>query len=78
MAKIWLSIPQYTEKTGLSKYKIMQKIERGELTARKETENGHWYIHTEVDTTAQEVLKKLDMLEKQIELLCKHLGMKGL
>lgn len=72
----WISIPEYSKRTGLSRVNINKLIDEGRLIVAK-TDGGQIRIKLEQNTEFIDLQKQLAEQKKMLVMLCKHLGVKS-
>jgi len=72
----WLSIPEYSKMTGLSRANINKLIEEGEIVATETDGGGQVRIKYEENSEFLELKDKLNNLESIITKLSNHFGVK--
>ncbi len=73
----WVSIPEYTKKTGLSRGTILKMIESGELIATETDGGGQLRVQMMSDPELDRLNKQLEETHELVKMLCSHLGIKS-
>lgn len=73
----WMSIPEYTKQTGLSRGTILKMIESGDLTAATTEGGAQLRIKTESDPELDRLNQQISENNELLKQLCKHLGIKS-
>lgn len=69
----WISIAEYSERTGMKPSSIKNLARKGALKSTKTDGGGKWMIL--VDEKEMSKDDALDQVNKKLDLLCKHLGL---
>ena len=72
----WMSIPEYSKKTGLGRGVIVKMIESGELIATTTEGGGQLRIKAESDPELDRLNEQVTEMNNRLEMLCNHLGLK--
>ena len=72
----WISIPEYSKQTGLSRSIIRKMIERGELIAVTTDGGGQLRIKMESDPNLDKLSQQIAENNELLKQLCDHLGLK--
>lgn len=70
----WMSIPEYTKKTGLSRNNILRMIDKGELIATTTDGGEQLRIKAESDPELDRLNDQINQANDMIRMLCDHLG----
>jgi len=70
----WLSIPEYTKQTGLSRGTILNMIENGDLIATTTDGGAQLRIKAESDPELDRLNERVKENNELLKQLCKHLG----
>jgi len=73
----WVSIPEYTKQTGLSRGTILKMIESGELIATETDGGGQLRVQLMSDPELDRLNKQLEETHELVKMLCSHLGIKS-
>jgi excisionase family DNA binding protein len=71
----WLSIPEYSKMTGLSRANINKLIDEGNIIATETEGGGQIRIKYEENSEFLELKKELKYQRELLERLSKHLGL---
>ena len=70
----WMSIPEYTRKTGLSRNTILKLVEKGELITTTTENGGQLRIKAESDPELDKLNEEIRKANRMMRQLCEHLG----